>query len=620
MFATITLIGVFAPTNPAMPGVQLDASWQYAMNEAVARHLSFGKDIVFTYGPYSSISTESYDPATNHLMVTGSLFLGVCYALVLSYLGNEANPFLLAGFLLYVAGFLHDREALIFSFPFLALAATIRFLEKDRAWQTIGWRAAEILMTVAAGAPLGLICLIKGTYMMVSGVTMFLIVASLFQHRRIDLLVTALISPILAMIVFWEISGQQLGMLPRFFASMLPIISGYSEAMATSLGSPIELIGYCVTAAAIVVAVARSGGMSLPSRLLIAIYAGLFLFLVFKSSFVRHDSHATIAGDSLVVAAVIVGMLYFDVSLMIALFLSVTMWLYIDGIHAVTSADTIRGRFRAVYFDTWTELQPGNTHQHTVDMEFARALANLRRKIPIPELQGTVDIYPAEQSAILASNNKWNPRPVIQSYAAYDPALAQINERHVRGDDAPDNVLFASEAIDGRLPALEDGPSWPALLDNYAMTGFQYGWAYFRKRPLIREASTYEVFQQDIDRTGERVAIAGTDARIFAEIDLRPTLLGRLVGLVYKEPELRMTLSLRNRRSVNYRVVASMMKSGFFLSPLVENTKDFTSFVTGNLYFFRQNAVESITITPVSGGGTLWEPTYTLELKTYERP
>jgi len=41
-------------------------------------------------------------------------------------------------------------------------------------------------------------------------------------------------------------------------------------------------------------------------------------------------------------------------------------------------------------------------------------------------------------------------------------------------NDAPENIFFAADPIDKRLPALEDAASWPLLLSRYSIVGF-YG-------------------------------------------------------------------------------------------------------------------------------------------------
>ena len=62
------------PLSPRFPKIGLDPSWMYALNEAVARHLVFGRDVVFTYGPLASVCTKMFHPATDwisHASIAG---------------------------------------------------------------------------------------------------------------------------------------------------------------------------------------------------------------------------------------------------------------------------------------------------------------------------------------------------------------------------------------------------------------------------------------------------------------------------------------------------------------------------------------------------------------------
>jgi hypothetical protein len=200
--------------------------------------------------------------------------------------------------------------------------------------------------------------------------------------------------------------------------------------------------------------------------------------------------------------------------------------------------------------------------------------------------------------------------------------LAAINERHLRGDNAPANILFSIDPIDMRLPSLDDGPSWPAFLDNYTLTRFdqENDFAYLSRNSSIESSSRFFVIEDGTHLTNQYVAIPKTNAPIFAQLDIEPTLLGKLRGIVYKYPDLAMDVRLRNGKTRSYRVVSGMMQSGFFLSPLVGNTKGFTSFMARDPGYFHRNAVDSIKIIPRSGNGTLWNDAYTLKLETWLAP
>src|SRR5262249_37075281 len=103
--------------------------------------------------------------------------------------------------------------------------------------------------------------------------------------------------------------------------------------------------------------------------------------------------------------------------------------------------------------------------------QFDVARAKIRHDNPLPRIDGSADIYPYYQNILLANGVEWSPRPIIQSYSAYEPKLADINANHLSSSSAPLHVFFDVSPIDGRLAALEDGKSWPLLLSRYHIVG-----------------------------------------------------------------------------------------------------------------------------------------------------
>jgi len=79
------LAGLFIiPLEPLMPVPGLDPAWMQALNEAVARHLVFGRAVIFTYGPFASVYTCLYHPATDTLMLGGRVL--IAFGFVVGYL------------------------------------------------------------------------------------------------------------------------------------------------------------------------------------------------------------------------------------------------------------------------------------------------------------------------------------------------------------------------------------------------------------------------------------------------------------------------------------------------------------------------------------------------------
>src|ERR1700756_2322960 len=66
LLAFSLLLNLAAPVMPA-PG--LDPSWQLAAEYAAHHHLVFGRDFIFTYGPYHYLGSHLFDPATYWLVL-----------------------------------------------------------------------------------------------------------------------------------------------------------------------------------------------------------------------------------------------------------------------------------------------------------------------------------------------------------------------------------------------------------------------------------------------------------------------------------------------------------------------------------------------------------------------
>ena len=219
---------------------------------------------------------------------------------------------------------------------------------------------------------------------------------------------------------------------------------------------------------------------------------------------------------------------------------------------------------------------------HDVRSEYDAALAGIRRAAPLRKLEGTSDIYSVDQAVLIASGNDWDPRPIMQSYSAYEPVLAQLNSKHLTGAKAPDNIIFALQPIDGRVPSLADGASWPELMSRYTLTDFDGRYAHLRRLPDGGSAIEETERATRRHRLGESFAVPDSDGPVFAKIDIRPTLLGKLVNVLFKIPSLYLKLTMEDGTVRIHRTVSGMMSSGFFISPMVKSTRDFMYLISGN--------------------------------------
>lgn len=619
IFTIVTMIAIFTSFAPRMPRSGLDPSWIFAMNEAMAQGLAIGRDIIYTVGPYAAIYTREYHPATDRAMIAGGLILGLCYAFALLYVTRNSRPWLLLALLLFFAGGRLPRDALLLSYPLLIAVAAIRFTDEAGPAAVAAPDGRRLVSAALLMAPLGLLPLIKGSLLLICTGIVLVLCVLLSYHRHYLLALALAGGTIIWSLLFWVLSGQALGGFTAYFASMLPIVSGYTEAMAYfhGLKSAIEPLLFLLAAAAILWTLLRASILSAFTRGLLTACFTLFIFVSFKAGFVRHDAHALIAVSSLVVAAWLLGILVPGRRFVPALLLALLAWglTYYNYNAALPNIPAAVGN---TYERAWVGLRARATGEAQLNKQFDRAVAAIRQKSSIPELQGTTDIYSYGQSYLIASGNHWNSRPIFQSYSAYTPVLARINARHLRQAGGPDNVLFRLETIDERLPALDDGLSWPALIDNYRIDDWNGDYVTMVRRTRRLDQSTFRTLGQFTGRIGEFLALPSDTGPIFADIDLAPTLIGKLLTFAFKPPQLTMRLRLANGDEQRYRVIANMMRSGFFLSPLIARTSDFVLLATGNLAALEPNQVTAMAITPSYGGRPFWADTFKVTLGRYE--
>jgi hypothetical protein len=657
IFLAITAMALFIPLEPGMPSKGLDSSWVFAMNEAVARHLRFGKEIMFTFGPYASICTGSYHPATALRMICGSLLLGVSYITALLFLARGRKRYLTFFLLLFLATF-GFRELLLLSYSFLLAMCVLKQTNSDDLDKAaaLSWR--KILAVVVMWSALGFLPLIKGSLLLPFAASVAIPSAFLLYRARFRLAILLLLTPVAATFALWALAGQSLTDLPAFLRGTFSLTSGYTEAMSTSwtilpgtIGNGLIIVSLAVSAL-IVLSIVRTTKLRVASKWMLCALFALFLLTVFKHGFVKVDVISTVF-SSLAVLIMIILFVYRDRyliwSLCIVVAFTATTSVCGDGVlheevhkrfgMGVTWSGESRSDIFAFCLERAAEAYARSTYMSTWDTysgmwnglrsrlsqgsdlknQFEGSLADIRSEYPLPALKGTADIYTYDQSVLVATNIDWNPRPVFQSYSAYTPVLARQNEEHLRGPDAPDWVLFDLETIEGRLPSLDDGLSWPALFDNYTFSSYNGQVVLMRKNQLTRANSNYDDVYEKSCKTGATVALPETDGPLFAEVDLEPTLAGRLLTVLFKPPQLRIVLGLANGTTRRYRVVPNMMKTGFLLSPLVSNTNEFASLVNGINGSQEKGRVESISIAPSYGGSLFWSDTYALTLKKYVR-
>lgn len=576
----LVCIARLVPLTPDLPSLGLDASWRYGLEQALSQGLVPGRDLMFTFGPYSSVYTRSYHPATDTLMLLASTYLALSYTAILGLLMAGGQRRILLVWLVIIAGLVYVPDTLLFSFPLLLALLVFTWHRQPRTAVDARQGTAQLAVALLF-MPLGLLPLVKGTLLLICVLLVILCATYLYAQRFRAQALACIAAPALALPLFWLAAGQPLSALPDYLSSMFAVVGGYTEAMAYP-GVVRESILFILAALALLLAVWRTPGLHRHARLFLLLVHAAFLFMAFKAGFVRQDGHAVIATTALLMAVASAFLLAVTRTSLAAAVLALLAWQVTDHHYHQTTPYSLARSIGTTFASAWSgagmRLQERDWPRRQSDAN----VASMRQQAALPLLSGSTDIYSYNQSFLIASGNQWQPRPVFQSYSAYTPFLAEANRAHLLGARAPGHIFFTVETIDERYPTLDDGPSWPALLTHYAPRGM-YGKTLLLQRqvaatqPAGTAATTMHQF-------GEVVRVPAGQKLQFVQLDIRLNWFGRCVAFLFRPSRLRMTVTLKNGEQKQFRMVSGMAKAGFLLSPLVENTQEFAE-----LYNARQD-------------------------------
>ena len=92
--------------------------------------------------------------------------------------------------------------------------------------------------------------------------------------------------------------------------------------------------------------------------------------------------------------------------------------------------------------------------------------------------------------------------------------------------------------------------------------------------------------------------------------------MGKILGLLYKPPQLTITIKLTDGSERKYRFIKGMAESGFILSPFVENTDDFSKLYAASSEL-QNKRIEKMKISVGKRKGIFLEKTYFIKISEF---
>ncbi|HVT44754.1 MAG TPA: hypothetical protein VMT00_10215 [Thermoanaerobaculia bacterium] len=566
----VCAVGQIAPWIPSERGSPIDSSWQAVLHHAFLNRLRFGTDIVFSFGPWGFV-TEGYHPKTRILVLP----IGAAIAAILAMGSWFAQRWSGGGLLrsaLVTIGTTTLAAAGSPEAPFQLLVPLLLIVH-FRLPEERPWLAALIAIGLGFGSLTKFsVCLAALPAVAIVGAD------EILTRRRFPLCASVFA---VSLVIWWLLAGQRLADILPFFQQSWQLASGYSEALSSMPGRhPLEPISLLAVGGAAFLGAFAIGEMSrdrmrgIPASVAMA----SFLFILFKSGAVRQDANHVPEAYLAVLTTMLIA---FPTGLRAAIparALALVAIATVGGIVLHFNPRLVR-----LPIDTPSRIAShvfriGST-EATNSRRWEQRQEALRKAVPLEGIHGSVDLYPDDLRPLLASRLDYRPRPVFQSYAATTARLAGLNARYLE-TAGPGTVLFDVAPVDGHFPSLDDGASWPALLTHYAVAGERNGYLELRR---IEDLRTWQAAPMPPITTllGSSVEIAPAAPLVWVEIDLRPSLVGRVVRFLFKPPVVTIVTRTMDGRVHRHRLVPSVARGGFLLSPLVENREMFAAVATG---------------------------------------
>lgn len=329
------------------------------------------------------------------------------------------------------------------------------------------------------------------------------------------------------------------------------------------------------------------------------------IFLAFKHGFVRQDGHVLIFAITMIFTAglcllkledrpvKVQKLSYVLYALILLSCASITYGNigYTSRIGQFGPSDVIRNVNRVSLLLNWNQFTERSRQSTRAN------ISALNQSVKLPEtvlekVRGkTIDIIPWEFSIVPANGLNWQPRPSLQSYAAYTEKLDEMNYQSL--SRSPRDFLFYQfQAIDGRHPFFDEPKAFSYVFCNYKPESIDRLFTTESlKLPYIL-LDKQNASRCAADGTGETTSIAWDtvyelptreNAITRARIEFQYSLLGKMIKTLFRIPPVFIEVNYLDGGSARFRIIPDNSANGPIVSHLPRNEEEITFFLQGKL-------------------------------------
>jgi len=565
--------------RPAQAG--LDPSWMLGLNWVRNIGVQWGNDFIFTYGPLYYFAgcaiPDFFSPKAFLLINFGiNLFIAAIKAGVVFLFYRRVNsPYkmysaIFAGIVMLLC--VREHLWIHYLYPELIIMFATMLLCDSY------YELCEMVI----------VQYVKFSFFNIALILIISLSILYIFRRKYKIAVIFAGSYIALSILLWIISGQNIKNLLGYIYTGLQISNGYTSAMnhhfVDSTVFNIFVFAF-ITIGAFVIILIYFAIKRKSFYFISMLFISPQIFLLFKQSFVRADIHAYSFMGTL---PIIVLYLAF-VSVLLpptTLPSSQKSQLFAINLHKWVITIAIIITWVSISVTNVRFLPNNNMYQVLRDYvsyedrtkeskQYIRNYYNNYNELThYINTNEKTDIIPYDISLLYAYDLNWQPRPVIQSYANYTPALDKLTARHFITEKAPDKLIYSIQAIDGRYALFDEPETFRTVLTNYSSIADNDTYLILEKKQQVKPVTMKEIHSVTV-KTGEIIEVPiRKDAYIFMEIKWDFHLFGKLANFLFKTTYAYIELQSDDDSMTRYRFVHKTAANGLFVSKYVSNTHE----------------------------------------------
>jgi len=584
-----------------------DGAWYRGINFCIENKLAFGRDFVFTYGPLGFLSTRV------GLNINSAVF----------YL---FDLLLLAGFFHLIRQLLADRKG--WAWPVLLFLALV-LLRTANYSQVLfllfvlyialnlhnNFRSYfEVAYCAFAGV---LLFYIKINYGIVAILLLSVIAIIIALHSRKTFLVFTISAMVFFLAIFFCVHID----LYHYVKYGLQLIAYYDGAMYI----PLEADHYPFLLAILLLVLyigillfyfigllrSKDAGRNRFAYLLVMLMA---VYLLYKNGFTRADYWHWWEFFA-VFPVLVIGTLLFSrlaamrwSAIVAVVCLAVAYYSTIyqgneDKPLSITQESTLRLRSA---FSLKGYFSP-DVNEYDEGIQSSR-IPDAKRNIVG---QGTIDIFPFDDIQMVYFNNfNYKPRPVPHGYSVYSEMLDHLNAVHFCKKDRPDFVLFQNFSIDNRYAFWDESMTKATMHLNYSYKDFvefsgdsikSFSYLLLQAKSGNGVIPKFEKIGEVTASMNEVVPVHYPDSEaVYMKATINYDGTGNIYRLLYKVPELNVTLHFDDGTTHQYRAVRSILQGPVLINKVVITSPEARNFMTGNLKYNRN--ITGFSLDPATPG------------------